>query len=206
LSIGPDIKDVLDELGTTFVIHATDGSTTPGGKLDYDTYPEHSSEFIRQFFYTVTLSFTTIVAKGDIISFNGTYFLVTNLTPALFEDGIVDYTAVLFRCNILNGTIQRFDANPAFSADYTREPNWSDIYTGIHALLTEDRFGPRLEEFQDVLEVPIEKELLYISGEYDIKIGDRWRISATEYYKIEQISTRRLDNVNIMQLSSDTRL
>jgi hypothetical protein len=206
LSIGPDIKDVLDELGTTFIIHYVDGSTAPGGKLDYDTYPEHSSEFIRQFFYTVTLPFTTIIAKGDIIFFNGTFFLVTNLTPSLFEDGVVDYTAVLFRCNISGGILQRFSDSPGFSSDYTREPNWTNIYTDIYALHTEARFGPGLEDFQDVLEVPIEKDLLYISGNYDIKVGDRWRLSSTQYYKIEQISTRRLDNVNIIQLSSDTRL
>lgn len=207
MSIGPDIKDVLDELGTPFNIHHIDGSvSTPSAeKLDYDTYPDHSSEFIRQFFYTVALPYTTIVAKGDIISFNDTFFLVTNLTPSLFENGIVDYVAVLFRCNVFGGIIQRFSDSPGFSADYTRLPNWTDIYTGVYALHTEDRFGAGTEDFKDVLDFPIEKDTLYITGNYDIKIGDRWKVSSTEYYKIDKISTRRLDNVNIIALGSDTR-
>lgn len=206
MGIGPDIKDVLDELGTPFTIYYTDGSTAAGEKLDYDTYPEHSSEFIRQFFFTVTLPYTTAVSKGDIISFHGVFFLVTNITPSLFEDSIADNIAVLFRCNISGGTIQRFSDAPGFSADYTRDPNWTDIYTGVYALHTEARFGPGLEDFQDTLDVPVEKDLLYITGNYDIKVGDRWLVSTTDYYKVDQISTRRLDNVNIIQLSSDTRL
>ena len=205
MPIGPDIADVLDELGTTFTIHYIDGSTASDGKLDYEAYPEHSSEFIRQFFYTITLPYNTIVVSGDIITFSGTFFLVTKITPALFEDSIVDYTAVLFRCNISGGVLKRFSDTPGFDSDYKRLPKWTDIYTNIRGLHTEARFGPGLDDFQDIMEVPVDKDLLYMTGYYSIKVGDRWWLSATEYYKVEQVSVRRLDNVNIIKLAVDTR-
>jgi len=205
VSIGPDVADVLDELGAAFTIHYVDGSTATGEKLDYDTFPEHSSEFIRMFFFAVTLIYNTIVVKGNIISLHGMYFLVTNLTPTLFEDAVVDNIAVLYRCNISGGIIQRFSDDPGFDADFKRVSNWADVYSNIYALQTEDRFDTSLDDFDDVMKVPAGTQILYLTGEYVLKVGDRWRVSATEYYKVETISVRRLDNINIVKLSVDTR-
>lgn len=206
MPIGFDIADVLDELGTPFVIHYIDGSSTDGGKLDYEFFSDHSSEFIRQFFYATTLPYDTIVSKGDIISFNNDFFIVTNIISSLFEGGIVDYSSTIFRLNVFGGTIKRFSDNPGYDANYQRLPKWADVYTNVRGLHTEARFGPSLEDFNDVMELPVDKDLLYLTGNYDLEVGDRWYLSPTEYYKIDQISVRRLDNVNIVALSVDTRL
>ena len=204
MSIGPEIKEVLGELGTSFTIHYTDGSTATGEKLDFEFYPDNSSEFIRQNFYSATLAYDTAVVVGNVLSFAGDYFLATNVIASLFEDAIVEYSVPLYKCNITGGVIERF--SELYDTNYVLQPNWADVYTNIFALNYETRFGEAIKDFNDVIELPLDSNLLFISSAYDIKVGDRFRIDASTKWKIERIATRRIQGLNILYLASDTRL
>lgn len=206
MSIGPDIKEVLTELGTSFTIHYTDGSPPASGeKLDYEFYPDNSSEFIRQNFYSATLAYDTIVVAGNIISFASDYFLVTNTMSSLFEDQVVEYSVPLFKSNC-QGTIERFTETCNESTNYIRVPTWADVYTNVYGLNYESRFGEEVKDFQDTIDLPLDTNLLFISSAYDIENGDRFRLDATTKWKIDRIATRRIQGLNILYLSSDTRV
>lgn len=203
MSIGMDVKEVLNELGTSFTIHYPDGSTISGEKLDYEFYPDNSSEFIRQNFYSATIVYDSIVVAGNIISFDSNYFLVTNAMSTLFEDTIVDKSVPLYKCNVHNATLERF--TESYDIDYIKQPNWADVYTGIYGLNYETKFGEAVKDFEDAIELPLDSNLLFISSYYEVKVGDRFRISTTEYFKVERIATRRIEGLNIIYLAVDNR-
>jgi len=205
--IGDDIKEVLQELGTTAIISRVNGSTFQE-MVDVESFPEHSSEFIRQFFYIATLSYDTFAINGDHISFKGLYFIITNIVESYFEDLVVDNTAALYKCNVL-GVIKR--GIETTGDDYIKRMVYS-VATGnpssFHALQYENKFGMESLFAEDTQLLLREKHVLILPIGYDVKIGDRWFPDYTdesEYYRITAIETRRLSNCPICALAEDTR-
>ena len=205
MTIGPDIEEVLRDVGSSFQIHPIGAAAVAGGFLDMESYFDHSTPFIRQYFFSIDLSYTTTVIPGNIISFAGRYYLVTQMTPSYFEDALIQYTSIVYRCNIFAGIFHRFDENPGRDGNYERLPNWTPIYSDVIGLHVEERFGSQLAEFEEVLKVPIKHDILYVSGDYDLKIGDRWMPKVGEQWEVQQIYFRQLDNVKIVHLAVDKR-
>jgi len=206
--IGADIKEVLQELGTTTLIYRTNGSTF--SELgDIEAYPEHSSEFTRQFFSLLTLAHDTNARNGDIIESSGTFYVATNVIPSYFEDGVVDNSISLFKCNV-NGVLKR----PSVTTDPTdyvqrtvftiKAPNPSSI----RALEYENKFnaGPVFaEETQFFLR---ERHILVLPGGIDAAVGDRWYpvyTDTTKYFRIETVDVYRFPGCMICGLTEDTR-
>ncbi|RKX87429.1 MAG: hypothetical protein DRP58_02770 [Spirochaetes bacterium] len=205
--IGFDIKDVLEELGTSLIIYRYPGPTLIEEKIDHEFFTTHSSEFLRMFFSKATLVVDTQIVTGDIVSAMGYYFLVTANTPSYFENSIVDWTAVFYRCNCL-GKLSRYPQRGTWDSNYEKVTDWSDIETDIHALQYENvRDSSQFVE-EDVLAMSIQGNLLFLPGYVEVEEGDRWYPIATDltkFYRIASIDSLRIENVSICILKEDER-
>ena len=205
--IGADIKDVLDELGTSLTIYRYPGPTFIEEKCDPVFFPTHSSEFLRQFFSSITLSHTSQVVSGDTIESMGLFFLCTTLLPSYFEDEIVDLTAAFYRCNCV-GKLSRYPQRGIRNADYVKEYNWSDIHTDVHALQYENVRDSSQFVQEDVIALAIQGNLLFLPTHVVVKEGDRWYPEQTNldvFFKVSSIDFLRIDNVSICILTEDER-
>lgn len=202
--IGNDIKEVLEELGTSSTIYKYDGSVFLE-KVDFTDYPTNSSEFIRQFFATLTLIYDTVLQPGDIILISGTYYLVTKIATSSFEDSLVDNTAAVYRCNV-NGSLKRL--SQVRNANYINVDTWTTVKEPLRALQYENKSGNELVMEQDITGLSKESHAVFLPIHVPVKVGDRWYPNyqvTTEYYRVATIDNRRLDNISIVGLQEDTR-
>lgn len=205
--IGEDIKEVLQELGTTVVISRASGSTYSEAG-DLESFPTHSSEFIRQFFFILTLAYDTDAQNGDSILSHGTNFILTNIVPSWFEDEKVENEAALYKCNV-NGALKRFTSTT--SPTYIKEKTWAVVDTNpasVHALQYENKYGMEPMFAEDTQHFLKEKHVLILPAGLDLKVGDRWYPDSTVdtiYYKIDSIEARRLSSCPICALTEDNR-
>lgn len=205
--IGDDIKEVLNELGTTSYISRVSGSVFEE-KIDVESFPTHSSEFIRQFFYVVTLSFDTSAINGDSVEFKGLHFILTNIVESYFEDLVVDNIGALYKCNVL-GVMKR--STSAVDSNYVKKKTFATVVTNpdsIYALQYENKFGMEPLFVEDSQLLLKEKHILILPLGLDVKVGDRWfpdYTDTTKFYKVNSIETHRLSDCPICTLSEDTR-
>lgn len=207
MSIGPDLKEVLDEVGTAYTIYKPSGIIVEGEYLDADINRQVTKPFIREFFVEAFMPHDTQTVEGDLVEFNldGRRSLVMNLTPELFENEIIAYGAVLYKCNE-KATIQRLD-KAGWDSGYKRERAWVDLFTDIDILLTERFFGTGMGviEPQDLLEYGIVDNQMYISSYYDVQPLDRIWISETEFFQVDFVERRKFNAVYSCALIGDTR-
>ena len=207
--LGKDIKDVFTEFGIPYTIlkFSSSGEVTDilGEKLDYETNSQVTKPFIREFFLEASVAYDTELAAGDLVRFNvdGRLFLVMNLTPELFENKVVVYSAVLYKCNEIC-TIQRLPDND-YGVDFQPTAKWRDVFDGIPCLLTEKLYGTSLVTEQEWGDFGVKADECHLPGNLEIKTLDRIRLSNDEYFKVNSVEKRKFDNVNVLNLSEDTR-
>ena len=204
MSIGADVKEVLQEVGTPFTAYHYDGSTVTDEKLDIETYPSHSSEFIRQFFAYATLFYDTQVVPGDVLEITptSTRYLVTIVLPEFFEGEAVESGLSLLRVNI-TGKVQREGARVR-DAQYKLTNTFGDIYSNVPGLLLDDFLRSYTDQEGLFTTEELRKGVLIQSG-YTVLVGDRFWVSDNEYYKIELLQTNRYEGLTVCYLSEDTR-
>ncbi len=204
--IGDDIKSVLEELGTTATVTRFSG-TVLTEKIDFENYPTHSSEFIRKFFLTATLSYDTAFQLGDPISFSGMNGIITNIAGADFEDTLVDQTAAVYRCNV-RGVVKRYveSVNPT---TYVKELDWQ-VATGnptsFYALQYENKFGFEEIFHENMQAFGKEQHVVICPTGLDVKAGDRWYPvwdSLDTYYRVTAVEDKRI-GVPILTLAEDS--
>jgi len=205
--IGDDIKEVLNELGTTSIISRSNGSTFEE-KVDVESFPTHSSEFIRQFFYVITLPFDTSAINGDAIAFKGLHFILTNIVESYFEDLVVDNAAALYKCNV-QGVMKR--STTVVDSNYVKRKSFETVVgnpDSVRALQYENKFGMEPLFAEDMQNLLKEKHILVLPKGLDIKPADRWfpdYTDLTHFYQINSIETNRLSDCPICTLAEDTR-
>lgn len=205
--IGDDIKEVLDELGTTATITKSDTSTVTE-KIDPEAYPTHSSEFIRQFFISATFNYETVAVIGDDISFRSKHHILVNIDESTFEDLPVDKIGSMYLCNT-NGAFKR-ETTTVNPTTFAEEKTWavaSGNPASLYALQYENKFGFEQMFAEDMQSFFTEKHILVIPNGLDVKVGDRWYPNYqddTVYFRISAIESRRL-GTPICTLDEDTR-
>lgn len=203
MGIGPDIYDVLVELGTPVEIIKHDSSNPVTEYIDYEYSSQASSPFITQYVLFATFSYNTAMAPGDLIKFldNGQYLLVTGKSTSRFEQEVVVYESLLYKCNI---TIDVQKRTKIRNSDYELVPSWTNVVTNEPVLLTgmvEDHRAQK-EESYDIM---VSSMNLHISG--DVEIGKGYRIvtDSGEKYEVNAFELRRFDNMSICRVSEDIR-
>jgi hypothetical protein len=209
MSIGPDIKEVLTEVGIKIVpISVLSGELT-AEYIDIEPNSQVTKPFIREFFVEGTFPHDTAVIAGDIVRFDVTSqeFLVMNRTPAMFENQIIEYGAVLYKSNV-SGSLWRSSGETRDAETYQQRQNWVEVHGVCYGLLTEKLFGMGLEQDEELGQLGVQAEVIYIPSAYNAKVLDRYVVTSgenAEYYKIEIVEARKFDNVDVCHVVEDTR-
>jgi hypothetical protein len=204
VSIGPDIAEALEEVGTAITIIKSGGAETTGEYIHYKINNQATKPFIREFFVDGWFYYNTATSAGDIIKFNvlSTYFLLMNLTPLLFENAIIQKNGVLYKCNVYPTLLRPREVRDPIS--YLTRTVW-DTVTQFRGLITTPLYGHDYETDEEVGHFGLEVHEMYAQESLGIQINDRVFISSSEYYRVELIKPRRYEGINVYELGEDTR-
>jgi len=203
MGIGPDIAEVLGELGTLVNIIKHDGSDATQEYIDYEVQIEANSPFLTQFMLDCTLVYNTAALPGDIIQFvdDGVYHLLSVAVKPRFEQDVVTVEGVLYRCNMTGLFTRRSESR---NDDYELVVSWEAIGTTEPVLLTGliDYYDIKDREYA---QYSVPQDNLHVSGDMGVAVGDRFTNTAGEKYQIKAIAPYRLNNIDICRVVPDTR-
>lgn len=206
MSIGDDLKTVLSEVGNSFTI-IRDAGNVSGEYLDYEVNRQVTKPFIREFFIEATLAYDTDAIAGDIIEIDtlSRQYLIMNKTPEMFENAINTQECVLYKCNV-SGELLRFSGE-GWRTDTTYEhyQQWDTQRSTAYGLLTENLFGTSLAQDEELGQIGLEAQALYVPTLYGAKALDRYEYVSGEFLKIEAVEHRKFDNIDVCHLAEDTR-
>jgi hypothetical protein len=205
MTIGPDIKEAIEEVGLKYTILRDVGNIT-GEYLTYKPNAQVTKPFIQEFFLEAALVYDTQILVGDIVQFDvpGDNYIVMNKTPDLFENEIIRFNGVLYKCNIV-ADIYRPDDTGARDAQYHQATSWSLVKSSVNALLTTPLYGVDLETDLELGMIGVSDLELYIPSSIGLEVLDRVVISSSEYYRAETIKKRRYSAVDVCDIGEDTR-
>ncbi len=203
--LGPDIAEVYDELGSSVNIIGRNPAISE--KIIYDINAQGTKPFVREHHLDCTFPYNTEAVVGDILYITSIarYYLVMNLTPELFEDSIVEYSGVIYLCNLpLTAHIVR--PVEVRDPEYDIVSGWQVVVDSpIYGLVSDRVFGSEIEGNTQEGQSQNWRIDLYLPKTYEIKPLDRLIISSTEFYKIETIEAYNYPGVNVALLVEDNR-
>jgi|GEM_PF-968597 len=204
MSIGPDIKEVLKEVGTAYTIIRSGGNVT-GESLDYELNVQVTKPFIQEFFLDAVLSYDTEAITGDVLEFNisGSRYLVMNKTPEAFENAVISYAVVLYKSNV-NIEALRPSESDWHRHTFQKVTIWTSIGS-TDALLTTPLFGNVLDTDEEIGMIGLQNREMYVPSSLGIRELDRIWIDSSEYYLVESVKKRRYPGVDVLELGNDTR-
>jgi hypothetical protein len=204
--VGLDIKDVIEEIGTSFINLRPNSGELGTEYLDYEMNRQVTKPFIREYFLEVIFPYDTAVIGGDVIQFveDGRRFLVMNITTENLFDESVGREGVLYRSNV-SGELQRASGEANWDSNYKRTTQWTTIKSPAYGLLTEKMFGTELEQDQEIGQIDVDAQVLYLPATYGARTLDRYMPASGEYYKIEVVRRREFDGVDVCHVAEDTR-
>ncbi len=211
MTIGPDLKEAITEIGVSIFLYKDNGDNTDtiisGEHVLYKANSQATKPFIREFFLEAETTYDTQSRAGDVIRFvsTGNKYMLMNATPVLFEDEVIKNDVVLYKCNV-SGEILRLSGESTWDRTTMRKnPQWQQIRTNAYALQTEGIYGNSDLPEAPLGAVPEIKHELYIPNSYGIKELDRYQATSGEYYRVEAVFHRRFDSVDVAVLQEDTR-
>ena len=208
IGLGSDIKEVYSELGTAVSIISRTPIVT-GEKVIYELNSQETKPFIREHHLDSTFPYDTAVTVEDILEFTetGDHYLVMNKTPEMFENSIVEYSMVLYKCNLpLTVHILRpLEIRDAVS--YNMIGGWHIVKDSpVYGLISDRVFGSEITQADTGAgQFPIYRIDLYISKFYGVKPLDRIVVSESEFYKVETVENYYYPGVCVCMLVEDTR-
>lgn len=205
MTIGPDIKEAIIEVGTKFSIIREGGNIT-GEYLTHASNAQVTKPFIREFFLEGTMQYDTQAVSGDIIEFGATSkrYLISHITPTLFENAVIRYEVVLYLANVIVSILRPFENRNANS--YLMRTGWSIIKSGVNLVLTTPLFGQSLEGDQELGLLSVQMHEVYAPSSYGITYLDRLKILATgEYWRVEAVRKYRYEGVDVIDVGEDVR-
>ena len=206
MTIGPDIEEVLDEVGTSYTILRDSGNVT-GEKTYYKSNSQVTKPFIREFFLEAWFPYNTEAIGGDYVQLltTGDIYLVMNRTPQMFEDSIIKWDVVLYKCNVIIDILRPVESD-GWNADYQKPTAWQYVHENKYALLTTPLYGHDLATDEELGYVGLEVHEMYAPLSLDIQSLDRVKLTSLEYYRVETIKPRRYEGVNVYEVGEDTRV
>jgi hypothetical protein len=171
MTVGQDIKSVFQEVGAAVTL--LPGSTTEYIRAIINK--QVTKPFIREFFIEAQLPYDTSIAAGSTIAFaSGDVYLVMNKTPMVLEGATYMWGSVLYKTNVI-GRVMR----PSSARDerYRQDVSWAAVKTGCYALLTESLYGNELDSNEELANLGLKREDLYIPASSGIRQDDRFDIS-----------------------------
>ena len=205
MSIGPDIKEVIAELGDSFYVLQS-GSFVTGGKCFTEMNTQSSKPFVREHHLDAVFSYDSTLQSGDVIYITvyGAVFLVMNMTPENFEDQKVENYSIIYKCN-LNGNSKVLRPVET-KLGYRSVVSWQTVAENFYGLITNRIYGSEIDQESIVGQAEVWRLALYLPKTIDIQPLDRFVVSGiTEYYKVETIESYYFPGVKVILLTEDTR-
>jgi hypothetical protein len=206
--LGPDIAEVYEELGSD----ATIVSRTPpitGERVIYDINSQATKPFIREHHVDASFPYNTELLAGDIVYIlkSDRYYMAMNKTPEMFEDEIVEWSVVLYLCNLPSTAHLLRPIEIRDSTTLKMINSWEVVVDDpMYGLLSDRIFGSALDqETPKVGQFPVWRMDLYAPKSYGIKPLDRLVISETEYYKVEAVESYNYPGCVVALIVEDTR-
>jgi hypothetical protein len=201
--IGPDIKEVMNELGNLAVILRSPTNLTE--KITYDVNGQSSNPFMREFALAASLVYDTVIQPGDLLQFNGETYLVVHKTPDDFEGEVVEYAAGFLKCNIPTFSL--------LSPTTVQDPDTFIITNGWavkkalgHCLIYHNARGALLNSDSNAGKETTFTLDCFVPASYNAAKFDRIHISGTEYYRVQDVEQYSYPGVHILTLVEDDRV
>lgn len=204
MSIALDIRLVLEEIGTSFVVLRDSGNVS-GGYLDYEMNRQVTKPFIREFFLEATFQDNSVAKIGDVIELSdGRRYMVMNDSPENFENEMISRETVLYMCNV-SGELLRASGE-VWDVNYRRGTSWDPVRSNCYAILTARLFGTDLQQDEELAQIGVHSQELYLPSWIGVQSLDRYQPCSGEYYKVEQVVHRYFPAVDVCYLAEDTRV
>ena len=205
MSIGPDLKDALSEIGTSFIfLHPNPSFASE--KMMYKSNTQTTKPFVREFYLTTKFAYDTNVNGGTVLQIPSSAipYLVVSKTPEIFDNEVIEYNGGLYKCNV-SGELSRISGEVGWSSDYRKTPVFQTIKANAYALQTEQVSGAGIRENEDIGAISISRHDLYVPSDYGVKELDRYQPVSGEYWMVKSVKLRMYDNVDMCELIEDTR-
>jgi len=205
MTIGPDIKEAIVEVGIGFTIIRESGNIT-GEYLTAKSNAQVTKPFIREFFLEGTMCYDTQAVSGDIIEFDttGARYLVTHRTPTLFENTVIRYEVVLYLANVIVSVLRPVEIRDPHT--YHMRTTLPVVKSGVSLTLTTPLFGQSLVTDEELGMLGIETHEVYAPSSYGITYLDRIKILSTgQYYRVEAVRKYRFAGVDVIDVGEDLR-
>ena len=177
MTIGVDIKEVLREVGGAVTILRSPVNIS-GEYIQFKLNKQVTKPFIREFFTEAIWAYDTRMIAGDEIRFvDDQVYLVMNKTAAVLEGSIYQYNSVLHKTNV-TGRILRKPTSSIRDAQYRQVSDWTVAATDCYALMTESLYGNEMDTDEELANLGLMREDLYISYKHGIRRNDRFDISS----------------------------
>lgn len=208
MTIGPDIKEAIVEVGLSYTIIRDSGNISDN-YLTAKPNEQVTKPFIREFFLEAQITYDSSLVAGDIIEFDttGDRFIVMHLTPTLFENVIIRYESVLYKTNVKVTILRPGERRNPNSL--VLETYWDIVKQDVDLLLTTPLFGQDLETAEELGLLGIESHEIWCPDSYGIQLLDRIRITsgvgAGDYWRAEAKRKYRFEACDVVKVGEDTR-
>ncbi len=208
MTIGPDIKEAIVEVGISYTI-IRDAGNIEDNWMTVKQNEQVTKPFIREYFLEAQLTYDTGTLAGDIIQFDttGDRYIVMHFTPTLFENTVIRYESVLYKTNVKVSILrpgERRNPNTLVMETY-----WDVIAEDADLLLTTPLFGQDLETELQLGQIGIETHEIWCPSRYDFQLLDRVRVTAGvgsgDYWRAESLRKYRFPECDVVKVREDTR-
>lgn len=212
MTVGDDIKEVFNELGPAVSVYKHAEDTSHSEHIDYSfevnrIYPHTSHYIIKALFV-----YDTVAAPGDLVSFVDDSeitdtFLLTSMMKERFEGNVISKEGVLFLCNSYIDVSRRTETR---DDDYNLQTSWPNHVSDELVFFTGQIDDNKIQN-KDFADFVIESNLLYVSGNIDIREDDRCTVKQSaedvsgEVFQVTIVETNRLPNIKMCKVVEDTR-
>lgn len=202
MSIGPDIKEVLQELGTEVTVLRS--PTNFKEKITYEVDSQSSNPFMREFALTASMAYDTAIVSGDLLQFSGLTYMAASMTPDQFENETVEFATVLFKCN-RNGFKIVYWNKSQDPVTYKITAGWSVRVASAYGLFYKDFSGNTIEPNTSAGKEPAFILKCLLPASYNVEAEDRIYLSSTEYYRVFDLVRYAYPGLNEVRLVEDNR-
>jgi len=208
MSVGDDIKEAIVDVGSTYTI-VRDAGNVAGeyGLLEYSS--QVTKPITIEHFRRAMIAYDTDMITGDVVEFDATghRFLVTNIMPDLFENAVVHYESVLYKCNVTSGELFRPSGETWDDPmdQYHRDPQWETVKAGCNAMQVAALYGNDLETENELALLGLQKDEVLLPHSVGAQVMDRWQPYSGEYYMVTTIESRRYPDVDVLIVEEDRR-
>ena len=208
MSVGDDIKEAIVDVGSTYTVIRDDGDISGEYAL-----LEYSSQVTKpltiEHFRRAMVSHDTEMVTGDILEFDSVNerYLVTNKMSELFENAVVHFEAVLYKCNISSGELLRPSGETWDDPTdlYHKTPSWEVIKDNCDAMQVASLYGNDLETDQQLGLMGLNRDEVLLPHSLGAQALDRWQPTSGEYYMVSRIETRRYPDIDVLVVEEDHR-